>query len=662
MEVRLGGKGSNQSYILSGKKAFFHRYCDTGFRNKWTGFWAMPHKFLEYFAFKVNGEWLCPESSDSFFLDDIHSEHRFRTGNMEIKESIFVPEGNKSLVCRIIFENPNHENTSAEIELEAAINIRLREENWHGRKYVKKISNGRVAVSSSEGCIVYGSFPEGALELDEEYRDHYPSGEHQRCFIPGKYKTQLNVPAGGRVEVSFVFGCGESDIEAMNEFDISSKRPQELYFEKRNSYSKILSNSKFESDLGNLDELFKMNVVAMEKLAFSSKHGLGFFAGYPWFTQFWGRDSSLMIPAVVDYSNFEGAKNALATLARLQSEEGEIPHTVYASGEVDFNSTDSTLLWIIALNHYLMNSGDLGFLKQIEGTLVKALQWCKKRSLGKDGFIVHGKDTWMDTLDRSTEAVEIESFWIEALADCGNMFDLLGMKDFANSLKRQSSELRQKFDKKFWNEGEHYYFDRIVGDSKDKRKTINAIFPLLFDLSKHTKKTLDVLESEVFRTSSGVATVAKDEEGYNPAGYHTGGTWGFTSMAVGCAEFADDRTDNGLRRLNLMWSKLFEDCLGSLGEVWNSETGELIGACHQGWSSAFTIRCMDEYFLGLKVNAFENSIILSPHLKDGMRIERSKRIGDDLVNLRIERKSNKLNVDYSSKKDKTYKIIMAPRI
>jgi hypothetical protein len=653
---------SNRSYILSGKHAFFHRYCDTGFKTKWTGLWAMPHKFVEYFAFKIDGEWLSPEKTNLFSSDEFHSEHRFTLKNLNVREFVFVSERQKSLVCKLVLENLLPENENVEVELEAAINVREREENWHDRKYNKIFANGKVVVNSLEGCVVFGSLPEGRINSPEQYKDHYPSGEYQRCFIPGIYKISISLPAKGKTELTVIFACGENEVEAATEFEESKKAVSELFTEKKNAYINILSNSKFKSGMESLDILFRTNVMALEKLAFNSRFGLGYFAGYPWFTQFWGRDLGWMIPAIVDYGNFEGAKMALETLAKLQSEEGAIPHTVYPNGYIDYDSADATPLWIIALNHYVMISGDWVFLKEVESHFAKALKWCRNKSLDNDGFIKHGKDTWMDTLDRSIKAVEVETFWIEALKSSGNLYGLLGNKKNANNLMNEAIELKNKFEKLFWNEEEHFYYDRITMNGKDKRKTVNAIFPLLFDISRHPKQVLETFEGDNFFSSSGITTLSKDEIGFNPNGYHTGGAWGFTTLAVGCAEFANNRTEKGLKILNLMNSKLFENCIGALGEVWNPDTNELIGGCFQGWSSALVIRGIDEYLLGLKINAFENSIIISPSLAEGMHIETRKRIGDDFVDLKIERRNNKLNVDYTSQKGKAYKIVLAPKL
>jgi hypothetical protein len=71
MELFIAKDLSKYSYILSGKKAFFHRFCDTGFKTKWTGFWHDGKKFIEYFAFKVNDVWLSPLNCISFFQNEV---------------------------------------------------------------------------------------------------------------------------------------------------------------------------------------------------------------------------------------------------------------------------------------------------------------------------------------------------------------------------------------------------------------------------------------------------------------------------------------------------------------------------------------------------------------------------------------------------------------
>jgi glycogen debranching enzyme len=588
----------------------------------------------------------------------------FKLKDLKASEFLFVPEHQKALICILTLENLMPENKNVSVELELAINIREREENLHDRKYTRNISGDKIIVSSSKGCFVFGSMPQGKIVSGEEYKEHSPSNELQRCFIPGIYKINIEIPARGKEEIAFIFACGENESEASSNFEDVEKTFPYSFKEKKLIYSYILSDSKFKSGIDSLDKLLQLNAIAMEKLAFDSKFGFGYFAGFPWFTQFWGRDLGWMIPAIVDYGNFENAKESLRTLAKFQSKEGSIPNTIYMNGTIDYNSIDSTPLWVIALEHYVINSGDTDFLKEMQDNFDRAMEWCRSKDVDNDGFLEHGNsvnDTWMDTLNRGVKAVEVQAFWIEALKSASNLYKILGNQNLSSSLKRVAFKLKTRFENIFWNENENFYYDRITNNGEDKRKTVNAVFPLLFNLSTYPKNLIEKLQENLW-SPYGITTVSKQESTFNPGGYHTGSTWGFTTLALACAEFMNEKTEKGLEILDLMSKKMFENCVGAIGEVWNSENNELIGCCLQGWSSALAIRCIDEYFLGLKVNAFENSIIVSPSLLEGMSVERTKRIGDDSVDLRIERKNNRIKVDYISDKGKVYKIVVAPKV
>jgi len=668
MDLLLAKNLSQRSYILSGKKAFFYRFCDTGFKNKWTGLWAMPCKFLEYYAFRINNEWLSPKNCTSFESSESYSIHHFDLNSISAKEFLFLPEGAKALVCILTLQNLTNEKEEVSLSLEVAINIREREENWHERTYTVKNLEGKTIANSEKGSLIFGSFPSGKIELTQEYREHYPSGEKQRYFIPGTYSIDLVLNAGSREDLIFVFSCGKSENEANLYYESAFKSLISSLVEKEKRYSSLNLDSKLNTGIDYLDELFRQSVISTEKLAHNSDFGFGYFAGFPWFTQIWGRDSGWILPAVIDYGDFESAKNALITLARFHS-DGCIPNTIYMNGKTDYNSADATLLWIIALNHYVKNSGDIQLLNEVKEVLVKAVDWCRQKDKDRDGFIeAIGKETWMDTLDRTGKPIEIQVFLTEALKSAGNLFQILGDSNRARMVKEHAMDIERKFERRFWNEKDQFYFDRI--DGSDATKTINSIFPLLFGLSQNSKQVLDRIESEEFSSPFGVRTVSRNGLVYNPAGYHNGSTWGWITALAACAEFKNSRPEKGIYYLGILSDSLNKSCVGAIGEAWNSEDGSLIltkenlreeGACLQGWSSALVVRCIDEYMLGIRVDALSNTITVSPSLFDGMKVVRRKRIGDDFVDLMLERSENRLSVRYKSMNDKEYRIIQTPK-
>lgn len=668
MSIILAKELSQHSYILSGKKSFFYRYCDTGFKTKWTGLWQGSKKFLEYFAFKINDKWLSPSSCHAFELSEIDASHHFSVDNLNIKEFLLVPEFFPSLICLLSVQNSSNEQEKVKLELEVAANIREREENWHDREYEAKTREKKVIINSPKGSIVFGSSPPGDLLLKQYYKDHHPSGEEQRCFIPGIYSLGFALEPRSTKEVLFIFSLGKDENEAFSNLEKIKSSIFSMFLEKERSYQKLLFNSRLETSMNEINELFKWSVVDLEKLSFDSELGYGYFAGFPWFTQFWGRDLAWTIPAVVDTGNFEAARNSLKTLAKFQSNEGEIPNVVYLSGHRDYESIDATPLWIIALYHYLINSGDVSFLKEIKENFFKALDWLKQKDSDKDGFIEHGdRETWMDTLDRGIKAVEAQAFLITALKLGASLVKILWNN--GREIKEEAARIEQKFEKEFWNKEDNFYFDRISLNSRDKTKTINSIFPLILGISQNPKKVLERIESEEFTSQFGVRAISKNELKYDPAGYHTGSAWGWLTALVACAEFKNKRPERGLEYLKILYNNLNQNCVGAIGEAWNSENNDVMlskefcqepGACLQAWSSALIVRCIDEFMLGMRINALNGTITLSPSLPSGFRVIRRKRIGNDFVDFLIQRIGSKLNVKYNSENQREYRIVLSP--
>ncbi|MEM5834603.1 MAG: amylo-alpha-1,6-glucosidase [Candidatus Aenigmatarchaeota archaeon] len=662
MSVLLASDLSKNSYILSGKKVFFHRYCDTGFKTKWTGLWQDSKKFLDYFSFKINGIWLSPENCKSFEFGEIDATHFFNLKNIELKEFLQVPENLNSFISLLTIQNNSEKEEKIKVEVEIGINIREREENWHERSYLTRFYDNKLIVNSEKGCLIFGSSPTGNFEQKPIYKDHYPSGEKQRCFIPGNYFLDFVLTPKSSKEIFFIFSLGNNEVEALAEFEKTKTSLFSLFFEKEKKYQELLSITKFSCGMEELEELFRWSVINLEKLAFNSNFGFGYFAGYPWFTQFWGRDSGWIIPAIVDLGKFEEAKEALKTLASFQSEEGKIPNVIYMNGKVDYNSADSTLLWIIALNHYLKNSGDISLIKSLKKNFFKALDWIKSKE-NKDGFIEHGeKETWMDTLERKN-ALEIQAMLIASLKAASEIAKIF-WED--NELWQKATKLEKKFEKFFWSEKENFYVDFINGR---KARTINSIFPLFFGISRNARKVLKTIESEEFTSDYGVRTISKKDSEYNPAGYHTGSSWGWIVGLVACSEFKNKNYKKGLDYLRILYKNLNQSCVKSLGEAWNAENNDVNlwkvnfsepGACLQGWSSALVIRCVDEFLLGMNIYAKEKTVILSPSLWPGAKILRRKRIGNDFVDFTIRRVRNKVEVSYKSENNLKYKIILRP--
>jgi len=646
-------------YLLAGKKAFFHRFCDTGFKTKWTGLWAGNKKFLEYFAFKINEEWLSPENCVRFEEDGATATHFFELDKMKVEESILIPEEFPALLCKLTFSNKTQEEINLEINLEVGANIRKMEENWNERTYSKKFEENKILVSNELGVLAFGSSILGKDILSSYYKEHYP-GELQRCFVPGIYNTSIVLPPLSTQSIIFTFVCGSSEKDTKLTFSSLSSW-EETLARKYEVYK--MNEDSLETEDPVLKSLFYASITNLEKCAYEGKVK-GFLAGYPWFTQIWGRDLGWVIRASVDVGNFEFAKSSLEVLAKNQSEEGLIPNFITLDGKIDYNSADATPLWVIALNKYVECSGDLDFLERVKENLLKALNWYKK-NCDENGFISNdSRETWMDTLDRKGICLDVCSIWYEALKSGSNLLNLLGDSIGSKALLDSSKLLKNNIEKHFWRDD--FYIDNLEGGER----SINAVFPLVFGISKRPVKALKVLESSEFTTEFGIRTLSKYSNLYNPAGYHTGSSWGITTALMACAEFLNNRTEKGMEYLQKINKTLNKFCVNSLPEAWNSEDGSLnllkpfgyeYAAFLQAWSAAGVIICIDEFLLGLKEDALNKSITITPAIREN-RVKRRKLVDKDVIELTIEEAGRRINSTCKSSKEHFYKLITLPKV
>ncbi|MFH0956304.1 MAG: amylo-alpha-1,6-glucosidase, partial [Candidatus Aenigmatarchaeota archaeon] len=331
------GRTEGQSYFLGNGMCFFHRFADCGFRNKWCGFWSGGRKTLEYFAVRVNGEWLSPQNQKSFEYDFAKAVHTYETAGGKVTETVFVPEESGSVTV-IVEAFPG-----AKIDVKAAVNIRKGDENVTARRYVVSRVTGSVKAENDIGAAVITAGEGGKFEALGTYEEHCPSGEVQNYFLPCRLSFR-------RSRAAFSIGAERVDVQSA---DVLLKM-------KESHYAGLL-REKISCDNGMVSKAFESCVFALELL---KKDG-GYYAGLPWFQQFWGRDTLWSLPAVISLGKHDEARIILRFFAE-KSEKGQVPNFSTESGEKAMNAIDATPLWVIALERYVRCSGDMVFLREME--------------------------------------------------------------------------------------------------------------------------------------------------------------------------------------------------------------------------------------------------------------------------------------------------------
>ncbi len=605
-----------RAFILSNGNIFFHRFCDGSFKSKWSGLWKEYKKYLEYFAIKINKEW-ASKFLEKVEYDSINDVVKFfyKINDAEIVEKNFL-SGN-SLIIEI------ESNKECEIELEIAFNIREWRENYHERSYEISYFKNKYEISSPKGKVFVETFQDVEYVGVEYYKVHYPSFQAQRCFVPKNIKT-----LGKNLTIKITIEKEKRDFFDNKQFLLKNK---------------IIFPKKF------VEKLFYISALNLRKLYNKDKNF--FFAGFPWYTQLWARDSAYMIIAASKIGMFQEAKSTLKSLLYFSNKK--IPNFVVDS-EISYNSEDSTPLFLISLYHYIKNTADLNFFIENRNKIEEFIDYyfSRKNSLG---FVYCEKgSTWMDTLGKDGYFLEVQVLWSAALGYLYEIYKFLGIE--RKELIEESEKLRNNILK-------YYFSDGIfVDELNSKNYNINTIFPLVFDVYNSTE-TLERIERD-FSTEYGYSTIPKSNVFFDPQSYHLGSSWGYIVALIAYLHSKYKNTEKALNALKKIYEMRNVFCLNCLPEAWNSVKKDLKlkkpigieeGAFLQGWTAACSIIAIEE-LCGIDVDAINERIYINPKVEG--KIFRRKFVGNDIVDIYVFSKNGKKEVKYKSFLRKKYNVII----
>ena len=557
---------------VSNMHGFVNRFLDTGFKTKWSGFWVPPYKFLDYYALEVNGTWLNGETLEKVDYGENMVFHH-RTDCLSVKEIVSSPSDLPGFRVSLVVMNRTDGPKAVHTVLETGVDIRHKSNDVPDRSYTMEKDRRKAIVSSGDRHIRIGADRNIEYSGEPHVKEHFP-GTRQVCFVPGKMGLKAEI--------------GPEDSERIV-IDFSTSDPR---------YGEIEEMDN-EVELDIIGRSFDAAEDSLLNLVYDRK-GKGIIAGHPWFQEYWSRDMFWSLLGLIDAGYFEIAHDILDNYASQQN----FPNKILLEDEHGgYLGDDVPPLFIIAADKLKK------FYSISESTEAKMKEAMEDLEIHDDVTVIHsGKGTWMDTLERE-KSVEIQSLWLEAA------------KRMGSQRKIALSKGLDKFVREGW----------IEDFSGSDSRTVNGVVPLMFGHLEEDE-VLDNMNRELI-TEYGAATLSKEAEDYNPAGYHTGSTWGLSTCWLASANLEMGRTDRGMDLLYRMSEKLDEDQPGAFPEVVNSETGENLGCTEQAWSAGMFINAVDSYLFGIHVDDGE----LKADPADGFTGTRKhKRFGDEFYTVRVE--------------------------
>lgn len=433
--VAIENTSGNQLVHYSNRKGSFWSGETREYKSHWsTGFYRYRERLFGELQLQVDQIPLSREQARIRY-----TPVRFeRVSNTGISETLFMPDGEHALVYswRGI---PNGTQGFKVIVQD-----------------VKLIGSGRIDSTQSSSRIVWPLDAERTQGLSVHTPARILSSRYEADSRELHLELEPTLKPGDESDLALdlVIEVGTTVEALMNPPAPLLSRKDELLDQKEQRLQQLFQDHVFQTEDTTLQQAWFWSLASFDALQAEEQEtglGIGIYAGFPWFQDFWGRDSFIALRALTVTGQWEPARRILESFLRFQvmdpgsPDYGKIPNRVRPD-EVIYNTADATPRFLIEADRYRAYTSDTAFARQLYPHIRAAIEGTLTYRTDASGFIVHqDADTWMDAKGpqgpyspRGPRATDIQALWIDALSA-------------ASSLVRYSTEpgsvaLQQKLD------------------------------------------------------------------------------------------------------------------------------------------------------------------------------------------------------------------------
>jgi len=367
--------------------------------------------------------------------------------------------------------------------------------------------------------------------------------------------------------------------------------------------------------------------------------GTGLVAGYrtsgvsqrPGFAWYFGRDSLWTSFALTAEGDFATTRTALDFISKYQREDGKVPHEISQSASLvpwfkeypyPYVSADATPLFIIAMNDYAVESGDLDFARQKWDNVWRAYQFLRS-TYDAQGFaqnmgVGHGWVEGGPLLPVKNEYYQA-GLGVEALHALSNLAGLLGKDDVSKQLATEFEHSRGALDQAYWSaEMKGYSFALKQDNQQANELSVLTTVPMWFGLrdASHADSTITQLAAEDHETDWGMRIISQKSAVYDGSGYHYGAVWPLFTGWASVGEYRYHRASPAYANLRANALLGMDGALGHFTEVLSGDYYQSFSTSspHQIWSAAMVISPILRGMFGLQTDAEKHQITLAPHV------------------------------------------------
>ncbi|HKW16705.1 MAG TPA: amylo-alpha-1,6-glucosidase [Terriglobales bacterium] len=562
-----------------------------------------------------------PESSSIHYSGDTFS----------VIETVFVPVHEAGAV--ILFDV----ETSHPLEIEAAFTRDFQLE-WPaalGGTYMSwdpVLHAFYLGEEQKKFSALVGS-PSGEL-TQQEYQTNYSASQESAL--------RLGVTAKGReTKIIVIAASVNGRPEADATYKHLSSDYSQLEQDSAKYYSDYLSRTTSlqlpDSQLQQAYDWARVSVI--QGLVTNPYLGTGLVAGYrtsgtgqrPGFAWYFGRDSFWTEQALDAEGDFSTTRTGLEFVSKFQRADGKIPHEIaqgasfvnwFKDYPYGYASADATPLYIIAVNDYVTESGDVGFAREKWDSLWKAYQFLRStydsEGLPQNFGFGHGWVEGGPLLPVKTELYQ-SGLGAQALSALSSLAHAAVKDDISRQLAGDFARQKQLVNQAFWSQQSGTYAFALDRNNQQViEPSVLATVPMWFGLldQQKSESMIDQLDGPDHETDWGMRIISDRSPRYDAGGYHYGSVW---PLFTGWASVGEYRYHRALPAYENLRSNALLALDGSPGHVTEVLSGDYYqplstSSPHQIWSAAMVISPLLRGLFGLETYAAEHRVTFAPHL------------------------------------------------
>ncbi len=596
--------------------------------------WVYPLKIFREFhlTFHVGGRALPAESlARTLSVRPESATILYAGDSFRVRETLFVPIREPGAV--ILFDV----ETEQPLEIEAAFvpDFQLEWPAAIGGTFVEWDAKQNAFVFGEETrkfAALVGS--PTAADARVAYQTNYSSSDENSLRLGATQK-------GKETKVLLVAASVASRTEAEKTYEHLGASYPDLLRESAEFYRGYLGKTvNLELPDNSLQQSYDWaRISTIQGLVSNPYLGTGLVAGYrtsgtsqrPGFAWFFGRDSLWTSFALNEEGDYATSRTAIDFISKYQREDGKVPHEISQSASLvpwfkdypyPYVSADATPLFIIAMNDYVVQSGDVAFAHDKWDNVWRAYQFLRStydaQGFAQNAGVGHGWVEGGPLLPVKNEFYQA-GLGVEALNALSNLARLVGKGDVSKTLATEFDRQKPALDKAFWSPEKRIYAFALKQDNqRADEASVLATVPMWFGLPEatHANEMITQLADADHETDWGMRIISSHSNFYDGSGYHFGSVWPLFTGWASVGEYRYHRALPAYSNLRANALLAGDGSLGHFTEVLSGDyyTSFATSSPHQIWSAAMVMTPILRGLFGLQTDVQTHQITLAPHV------------------------------------------------